>query len=77
LYAESPSFMVWSDGRMTESRVPSQIRAFARLELSELAVSIGKVLKPGSIDRDDLAHLDETKARVEKVLASPYFLPLK
>ena len=77
LYAESPSFMVWSDGRMTESRVPSQIRALARLELSELAVSIGKVLKPGSIDRDTRAHLDETKARVEKVLASPYFLPLK
>ena len=77
LYTETPGYMVWSFGRSTETRVPQQVRALARLELSELTASMGKILKSGSIDRDTRAHLEETKARVEKVLSSPYSLPLK
>jgi len=77
LYTETPAFMIWSNGRMRESRVPPQVRALVRLELSELAGSIGKHLKSGNSDRDTKAHLEETRARVERVLSSPFALPLK
>jgi hypothetical protein len=47
-----------------------------RLELSELGGQITKVLK-SNIDRDTRAHLEETKARVAKILSASYVLPLK
>jgi hypothetical protein len=43
LYAESPSFMVWSDGRMTESRVSFADPRIGPVGIVRAAVSIGKV----------------------------------
>ena len=77
LYTETPALWFGPMAELGESRVPPQVRALVRLELSELAGSIGKHLKSGNIDRDTKAHLEETRARVERVLSSPYALPLK
>lgn len=77
LLTETPSYMVWSNGRMTESRVPPHVRSLVRLELSELSAEITRALKSSDIHRDTMAHLEGTKARIDKVLSASYILPLK
>lgn len=77
LYTETPAYMTWSNGRTIESRVPTHIRSLVRLELTELQTQLSSVLKAKDNDRDTRAHLEETKARIDKVLSASYILPLK
>jgi hypothetical protein len=77
LFTETPAYMIWANGRIGESRVPPQIRALVRLELTELISNTGKLLNSGKLDRDTRAHLEQTKSRIERVLSSTYALPLK
>jgi hypothetical protein len=77
LYTETPVYMIWQNGRSVESRVPTHIRSLVRLELTELLAQLNNALKSKDIDRDTRAHLEETKARIDKVLSASYILPLK
>ncbi|MBB1283208.1 zinc-dependent metalloprotease [Flavisolibacter sp. BT320] len=77
LFTEMPGYMVWDNGRMTEARVPAQVRSLARLELAELAALMQKALKAGTPDRDLKAHLEYNLGRVDKILNAGYQLPLK
>ena len=77
LVAETPAYMTWSNGKMTELRVPEHARSLARLELSELDGSLAKALRSHSIDRDTRAHFEETRARIKKALEASYTVPIR
>jgi uncharacterized protein DUF4953/uncharacterized protein DUF5117 len=77
LYTETPAYMVYSNGRMIEDRVPSQVRSLVRLELVDLLPQIQKASKSAVKDRELRAHLEALSSRIEKVLAAGYILPLK
>ncbi|PQJ34757.1 hypothetical protein BSZ35_09250 [Salinibacter sp. 10B] len=48
--------------------VPEDVRSLARLELTELSDTIGRVLDRRSLDRDTRAHLAETKVQIDRAL---------
>lgn len=55
------------DLTLSES-VPGDASALARLELSELSRRIGRALAGADVDRVTRAHLEETRARVDRTL---------